>query len=420
MYVLWRSMYMNVVGVKISGYKNLSHVQINFNHITSLVSVNNYGKSNVLTGLVFGFRFIQNSEEEKDRMMSQNNLKPLNRYNTNECFSFEVEFSYQEQIIKYGYSFDWNKKEIIEEHLMIRESSQKFTNYIKRNIEAYYKPSLTGACNKNIKIEKNELVINKLKAFDDLFYLDIIKEINQVRMYIDRHFDVSRSYGRLYTYKNEKNNLKYNLANDNNIPMILFEIKKSYPNKYQLIINTFKKLFTNIQSMEILEVEAKMNKDNEDLLFGKFYTIAIIDKNIEQPIDFLLMSDGARKILLVLTNLVLAEINQYSLVAIEEPENSLNPKILQEYLIILNSFTEHTKIMITSHSPYLVNYLPPENIYLGLPNENGLAVFAKVKDSMVNKVMDDAEKLNMYTGDYLFDLMSGGEEGLKQIEKYVK
>lgn len=411
---------MNVVGVKISGYKNLSHVQINFNHITSLVSVNNYGKSNVLTGLVFGFRFIQNSEEEKDRMMSQNNLKPLNRYNTNECFSFEVEFSYQEQIIKYGYSFDWNKKEIIEEHLMIRESSQKFTNYIKRSIEAYYKPSLTGACNKNIKIEKNELVINKLKAFDDLFYLDVIKEINQVRMYIDRHFDVNRSFGRFYIYKNEKNDLKYNLANDNNIPTILFEIKNSYPNKYQLIINTFKKLFTNIQSMEILEVEAKMNKDDEDLLFGKFYTIAIIDKNIKQPIDFLLMSDGARKILLVLTNLVLAEINQYSLVAIEEPENSLNPKILQEYLIILNSFTEHTKIMITSHSPYLVNYLPPENIYLGLPNEKGLADFAKVKDSMVNKVMDDAEKLNMYTGDYLFDLMSGGEEGLKQIEKYVQ
>ena len=411
---------MNVVGVKISGYKNLSHVQINFNHITSLVSVNNYGKSNVLTGLVFGFRFIQNSEEEKDRMMSQNNLKRLNRYNTHECLSFEVEFSYQEQIIKYGYSFDWNKKEIIEEHLMIRESSQKFTNYIKRSIEAYYKPSLTGACNKNIKIEKNELVINKLKAFDDLFYLDVIKEINQVRMYIDRHFDVNRSFGRFYIYKNEKNDLKYNLANDNNIPTILFEIKNSYPNKYQLIINTFKKLFTNIQSMEILEVEAKMNKDDEDLLFGKFYTIAIIDKNIKQPIDFLLMSDGARKILLVLTNLVLAEINQYSLVAIEEPENSLNPKILQEYLIILNSFTEHTKIMITSHSPYLVNYLPPENIYLGLPNEKGLAIFAKVKDSMVNKLMDDAEKLNMYTGDYLFDLMSGGEDGLKQIEKYVK
>lgn len=411
---------MNVIGVKISGYKNLSHVQINFNHITSLVSVNNYGKSNVLTGLIFGFRFIQNSEEEKDRMMSQNNLKPLNQYNANECFSFEVEFSYQEHLIKYGYSFDWNKKEIIEEHLMIRESSQKFTNYIKRSIEAYYKPSLTGACNKNIKIEKNELVINKLKAFDDLFYLDIIKEINQVRMYIDKHFDVSRSFGRFYIYKNEKNDLKYNLANDNNIPTILFEIKNSYPKKYQLIINTFKKLFTNIQSMEILEVEAKMNKDDEDLLFGKFYTIAIIDKNIEHPIDFLLMSDGARKILLVLTNLVLAEINQYSLVAIEEPENSLNPKILQEYLIILNSFTEHTKIMITSHSPYLVNYLPPENIYLGLPNEKGLAVFAKIKDSMVNKVMDDAEKLNMYTGDYLFDLMSGGEDGLKQIEKYVK
>lgn len=91
------------------------------------------------------------------------------------------------------------------------------------------------------------------------------------------------------------------------------------------------------------------------------------------------MSDGARRILKILTNLELASENNCSVVAIEEPENSINPRILQQYLIALNGFAKNIKIIITSHSPYLINYLNPSNIYIGLPNDNGIATFSKIK-----------------------------------------
>ncbi len=411
---------MDVLRVKLNGYKNLVNVNVIFNKITSLVSVNNYGKSNFLTGLVFGLRFIKETSEAKTMMMRQHNFKPLNKHNMNDCFSLELEFMYHSQIVKYSYSFDWEKEKIINEYLYVKEDSQKFTNYIKREEEAYYRTSVTGSCNKKIKIDNNELIINKLKAFDDLFYYEIVKEINQIEMYIDRHFDANRSYGFMYVNRNAKYDLKYNLANDNNIPMILYDIKQVYPDKYALIINTFKSLFPNIKDMEVVEAEAKMNKGPQEVMVGKFYTIAVMDSNVNQPVNFDLMSDGTRKILLVLTNLILAEINHYSLVAIEEPENSLNPKILQEYLITLNNFVDDVKIIITSHSPYLVNYLPPNDIYIGMPNDRGLAIFLKVKDNMLNKLLSDADKLNMYVGDYMFDLMSSGSEEMRQIEKYVE
>ena len=412
---------MDIQRIKINGYKNLDNVNISFDKLTSLVSVNNYGKSNFLTGIIFGLRFIKENEINKKIMMEQVISRPLNRHSRLDLFSFEMEFSYQNKIIEYGYSFSWLDAKIKSEFLNVKDDSQKFMTYVKRDNVAYYKPSITAPCQKKIKVEDNELVINKLKAFDTLFYSNVIKEINQINMYIDRHFDVERSYGLMPVNRSEESSLQYNLANDNNIPMILCDIKKLYPKKYNLIINTFKDLFSSIKEMEALEVDAKISPTfNNGNPIGKFYTIAIIDKNINQPIDFNLMSDGARKILIVLTNLVLAEINHYSLVAIEELENSLNPKILQEYLIALNHFVSHVKVIITSHSPYLVNYLPPQNIYLGLPNDFGLAIFSKVKDNMINKMMSNAEKLNMYVGDYLFDLMSGGEEEVQQIKKYVE
>ena len=132
------------------------------------------------------------------------------------------------------------------------------------------------------------------------------------------------------------------------------------------------------------------------------------------------MSDGVRRILKVLTNLELASYRGCSIVAIEEPENSLNPKILQQYLIALNSFAKEIKIIFTSHSPYLINYINPSNIYIGLPNDNGIASFSKIKDKLINKLMNDANDLDLNIGDYIFDLMSGDSSDIETLIKYTE
>ena len=150
------------------------------------------------------------------------------------------------------------------------------------------------------------------------------------------------------------------------------------------------------------------------------YFSVVVDKNIVTPIEISDMSDGVKRVLLIFTTLVLADINNCSLVAIEEPENSLNPKMLQRYLIALNSFSKHSNIIITSHSPYLINYLEPSSIYLGLPNEFGLAKFAKIKEKSSNKLLQDAKNMDMLIGDYLFDLMSGDESDLETIKEYTE
>lgn len=44
---------MKIQAVLIDGYKNLSNVKISFDNITALVALNNFGKSNVLSGIDF-------------------------------------------------------------------------------------------------------------------------------------------------------------------------------------------------------------------------------------------------------------------------------------------------------------------------------------------------------------------------------
>ena len=57
---------MKIQAVLIDGFKNLSNVKISFDNITALVALNNFGKSNMLSGIDFGLLpphmfFLQNA-----------------------------------------------------------------------------------------------------------------------------------------------------------------------------------------------------------------------------------------------------------------------------------------------------------------------------------------------------------------------
>ena len=65
---------MKIQAVLIDGFKNLSNVKISFDNITALVALNNFGKSNVLSGIDFGLAFIKATIEDKKEMMANSNL----------------------------------------------------------------------------------------------------------------------------------------------------------------------------------------------------------------------------------------------------------------------------------------------------------------------------------------------------------
>lgn len=427
---------MNIKRIYIDGFKNVDNVNVSLSKLTSLLSINNFGKSNYLEAVDFAMAFISANSKDKIQMMNIKNLIPILNYNFGENFKFEIEFSSnlnnQLYEVIYGYEFQWGlskerEAKIVKEYLKIKQNdSQKFSLFVDReNENALYKAFNTGRCDKDILIKDNELLINKLSAYDNLYYIDVVKVLNEFEVYIDRHFDSEKLYR--FNPLIKKGNDFLSPSSDNGIARILNQLKNENPDKYNLIINTLKDLFPYITEVKIHEIDLTgHNKSNidDDAPFkwaDVEYILYVETKNISKEIQFRNMSDGVKRILLILTYITLADYKNIPLIAIEEPENSIHPGLLKKYLIALSNFAKNSKIIITSHSPYLINFMDLSNVYIGIPNSKGIATFRKIKNSAVSKINNHADDMDIMAGEYLFDLMSGyTKEDIESLKKYLE
>jgi predicted ATPase len=429
---------MNIIRLYVDGFKNVDQVNLRIDKMTALLSPNNYGKSNVLRALDFGFRFMTAGQSEKSKMMGYKNAFPMNQNHEKSHFTFEIELENSHEgkhyHMTYSYSFQWrmtakSKSGVTHEHMAIRNTaeSRKPSAFITRHdAKAFYKPSPTSRCDKSVLIDSDQLVLNKLEALDDLFYLHYaIKPLNKATFYLDRHFDSVLSYEMSPIVM--KGNDDLSLDSDSEIPRVLFRLKQDHPDKFELITNTIINMFPFIQSIEIRElvlgqdkIPGKLSDDAPFVFADRIYALYATHKNIRVPINFSQLSDGVRRVLLLLTHIVLAEINQVVLIGIEEPENSINPGLLKKYIIALDNFTDTCKIIITSHSPFLVNYIDPHDLYLGVPAEDGIARFKRIEKASVKKLYNEADDLDMSFGEYLFDLLSGSEDDYKTLGRYFQ
>lgn len=427
---------MNIKRIYIDGFKNVDNVNVTLSKLTSLLSINNFGKSNYLKAVDFAMKFISSNQKDKVNRMNTKNHIPILNSNLGKNFKFEIEFStdLKDEICEviYGYEFQWGlskerEAKIVKEYLKIKQiDSQKFSLFVDReNENALYKAFNTGRCDKDILIKENELLINKLSAYDNLYYIDVIKVLNEFEVYIDRHFDSEYLYS--FNPLVEKGNNFLSPLSDNGVARILNELKNENLDKYNLIINTLKELFPYITEVGIHEIDLTgHNKSNidDDAPFkwaDVEYVLYVETKNISRKIQFSNMSDGVKRILSILTYITLADYNNIPLIAIEEPENSIHPGLLKKYLMALSNFAKNSKIIITSHSPYLINFMDLSNVYIGIPNSKGIATFRKIKNSAVSKINNHADDMDIMAGEYLFDLMSGyTKEDIESLKKYLE
>ncbi|ETA81925.1 AAA family ATPase [Youngiibacter fragilis] len=419
---------MKINKIVLGGYRNIKGVELNLDSIIALVAVNSYGKSNVLSGISFGIEFVKATLTAKSRLMGLQSAIPINNETASDDYfiQFTMETSSNGKAYEaiYGYKFKWFKDDtsgsrIVEEWLKVRlnDKNQKFNHLISRDIKgALYKSSETGRCTNKLSIEQNELVINKLMAYDSLYYLDIIKKINNLNMYIERHLDASQSFSSNAFIRNDSDELSLN--NIDSIPRLIYNMKIMHRSNYDILVDSFKTLFPNIDDILVEKV------DRTDLPFlrspekvpftidSQIYLLYVIDKNLNQPLNFKYISDGSKRIFLILASLILADINNYSIIAIEEPENSVHPRLLQSYLRILSQLSNECKIVFTSHSPYIIQYLDLSNIYVGMPSKYGIANFSRLRQRAASRLIHDAIDLELSTGEYIFNLLSENDDSI--------
>ncbi len=148
-------------------------------------------------------------------------------------------------------------------------------------------------------------------------------------------------------------------------------------NKFTKLEDRFRGVFPHVKSIKLVpEAAFRSPPDNPKgvLLLGKAdgKGIHFEFSNSRQPIPASQVSDGMLLVLAYLAVLYLPEPPRVLLV--EEPENGVHPKRLETVLQIVRDLVEeqtHTQVLLTTHSPYVVDLFKPEEVTLCQVGDDG-------------------------------------------------
>ncbi len=146
-------------------------------------------------------------------------------------------------------------------------------------------------------------------------------------------------------------------ATGDNLPNVIQYLKERHPQRLQKILQVM-----SVRVPRLEKVDAEFLADGRLLL-------RIKDAPFSEPILAKFASDGTLKMLSYLT--VLYDPQPPQLVGIEEPENHLHPRLLVELAEECRAASERTQLMVTTHSPFFVNGLKPEETWILYRDEKG-------------------------------------------------
>ncbi len=167
-----------------------------------------------------------------------------------------------------------------------------------------------------------------------------------------------------------------------NLGNVVQYLERTHPQRFQKVLDRIARKIPGVQSIT-------HEKSPDGRLLLRFNEQGYSDPFYQQS-----MSDGTLKMFAYL--ILLEDPEPLPLIGIEEPENGLYHKLLEELARELVRHSEReqdrTQLFITTHSPYFVDSLQPEQVWLMEKNENGKTTIRLTADIPIVKDMI-AEKI---------------------------
>lgn len=151
-----------------------------------------------------------------------------------------------------------------------------------------------------------------------------------------------------------------------NLPNVIQYLREQHPERLEVILDTLRRRVPRIEKIEAEELQ-----DSRLLLLIK-------DAPFSHPVLSRFASDGTLKLLAYLT--VLYDPHPPQLVGIEEPENYLHPRLLPELAEECQQAGERTQLLVTTHSPFFIDSLRPEEVRVLFRGMDGYARSHRVSD----------------------------------------
>lgn len=441
---------MIIKSITVGNYKNIAETKLDLSRMIALVSTNNYGKSNLLEAIKFGLEFISASAKIRNNMMHWSRGIPLNPSLAGKNFKFSIEFDdpalHEYRFVHYGYSFSWHNNqntgaEIIDEIIEMRPSeSVRYTSYLKRD-KGLYRSGKGNTNFRKLNITKDKLAIDALSGVDNLEIAPVIERIQSLSYRICSSLDLGPSF--------DPSPIEFDFGinaplpfDDNDIPRALSVLSREKPDKFNLFLETVYDLFPEFKKVSLQlytlqeefkpQVKAIMlsspnNKDTESTekditykLHNEIYRLMIDSNYFNQPVSMDFMSTGTKRIFWLIANAVFAGCYGTNLLGIDEIETSIHPKMIRNLLESLTDILGDASMIVSSHSPYLVQYLKANSIYVGVPNDEGVAVFKRIQQSKIKAILNRTRELETTVGEYLFELMSGDRDSAAILSAYLE
>jgi predicted ATPase len=375
--------------IRIDGYKNLINCVVNLGDFNVLVGPNNSGKSNLLEAIQT-LRSIMFGSDSERKNIFDDGLTPLSRNTTWIChldkyknipltidILLEVEDEREKWEVEYGIVIEpkQNDKEggIIHEYLKAKETSK------------------TGKAKTYFTREKDILAVGKKKhpiskqgsSYEALsmLYGDAGKKSEIYSRLFISHIVLS-TFSTVYAMwpkglrkACEKDDAPMGGLHTTYFnPLIAMDdIKENNEKDFQ----TLGKIFCDTLDFEDLDFTVDyLGKEKEGENRKRFRECRI--KRAGSPaVDIAEYSDGTFDVLGILTAYFSPK-RKGSLFMLEELENCLHPKALEKMLRFFQDNAGERPVLLTTHSPYLLNGVRPEDVIVAVTDKDGATHFEKV------------------------------------------
>jgi predicted ATPase len=165
-----------------------------------------------------------------------------------------------------------------------------------------------------------------------------------------------------------------------NLPNVIHYLQDEHPERLEMIFETLRRRVPRIE-----KVEPEVLADSRLLLHVK-------DAPFSTPVLSKFASDGTLKLLAYLT--VLYDPDPPRLIGIEEPENYLHPRLLPELAEECQQAGERTQLIVTTHSPFFIDPLRPEEVRVLYRGRDGYTRAQRVSDIPgIQAFLDQGAKL---------------------------
>ncbi|UMB71421.1 AAA family ATPase [Mycobacterium paraterrae] len=369
------------------GFKSLRDITCELDGVTVITGPNGAGKSNLVEGLTFLSECLAYSLEiAVARAGGYENIafRGTNQSSETVTCSFEVDFTLSEvlrsarrirarygldrpndiaQSMKYNFTIehphdaDPSEFKIIEENLEIRDAEglilrmtraasnlPKFwrSKRMKSARSALYQALYPLSDDDWIRFTKNAVSESTLAVSTMTFsgsMIDIITTtLGQARVFQlspqqCRQPGVSTPNARLDRY-------------GDNLPAVADYLRRHRPQSWALIEDGMRTILPQLSSI--------------DTTFAQDRRLALIfrETGLEQPWNANEVSDGTVQVLALFVALF---DDRFPLLIVEEPENALHPWILRHFLDLCRLHKDK-QILLTTHSPVVIDYTSPENL----------------------------------------------------------